>query len=144
MYRIAALSTVAIALLGCRTGSSTTKAGHDFTATRKIAIVQVTGSEGDVAVQNEVGDYLMKEFLKRGFTVIERTQVQALLKEQEFQTSGFTEGNAVKAGRIGGLTPRFHGAPTNRSHRTTTETDAPELLRRCREDEVDAAVLVPS
>jgi Glycine/sarcosine/betaine reductase selenoprotein B (GRDB) len=51
---------------------------------------------------------------------------------------------AVKAGRIGALTPRFHGAPTNRSHRVTMDTDAPELLRRCREDGADVAVLVPS
>jgi D-proline reductase (dithiol) PrdB len=51
---------------------------------------------------------------------------------------------AVKAGRIGGLTPRFHGAPTNRSQRVTLETDAPEILRRCREDGADVAVLVPS
>jgi hypothetical protein len=51
---------------------------------------------------------------------------------------------AVKAGRIGALTPRFHGSPTNRSHRVTTETDAPELLRRCREDGADVALLVPS
>ena len=50
----------------------------------------------------------------------------------------------VKAGRIGALTPRFHGAPTNRSQRVTTETDAPELLRRCREDGAEVAVLVPS
>ena len=51
---------------------------------------------------------------------------------------------AVKDGRIGALTPRFHGAPTNRSQRVTNETDAPELLRRCREDGADAVVLVPS
>jgi D-proline reductase (dithiol) PrdB len=51
---------------------------------------------------------------------------------------------AVKAGRVGALTPRFHGAPTNRSQRVTLETDAPELLRRCREDGADAALLVPS
>ena len=50
----------------------------------------------------------------------------------------------VKTGRIGALTPRFHGAPTNRSQRVTMETDAPELLRRCREDAADVAVLVPS
>jgi hypothetical protein len=50
----------------------------------------------------------------------------------------------VKAGRIGALTPCFHGAPTNRSQRVTTQTDAPELLRRCREDGADVAVLVPS
>jgi D-proline reductase (dithiol) PrdB len=51
---------------------------------------------------------------------------------------------AVKAGRVGALTPRFHGAPTNRSQRVTLETDAPELLRRCREDGADAALLVPT
>jgi hypothetical protein len=51
---------------------------------------------------------------------------------------------AAAAGRLGSLGPRVHGAPTNRSHRTTMETDAGELLRRCREDALDAAVLVPS
>ena len=47
-------------------------------------------------------------------------------------------------GRIGALARRFHGAPTNRSHRVTIKTDAPELLARCREDGVDAALLVPN
>jgi hypothetical protein len=51
---------------------------------------------------------------------------------------------AVAAGRIGALTRRFHGAPTNRSHRVTIDTDAPEILRRCREDGADVAVLVPN
>ena len=46
--------------------------------------------------------------------------------------------------RIGEVAPRFFGAPTNRSHRVTIETDAPQILKRCKEDEVDAAVLVPS
>jgi hypothetical protein len=46
------------------------------------------------------------------------------------------------AGLIGEVAPRFHGAPTNRSHRTTIERDCPELLARCRADAADAAVLV--
>src|SRR2546423_6484070 len=50
----------------------------------------------------------------------------------------------AREGRIGEVAPRFFGAPTNRSHRVTIETDAPEILRRCREDKVDAAVLVPN
>jgi glycine/betaine/sarcosine/D-proline reductase family selenoprotein B len=49
-----------------------------------------------------------------------------------------------EAGRIGAVTQRFHGAPTNRSHRVTVETDAPEILRRCREDDTDVAILVPN
>lgn len=51
---------------------------------------------------------------------------------------------AVADGRIGALTARFHGAPTNRSHRVTVETDAPEILCRCQEDGADAAILVPN
>jgi hypothetical protein len=47
-------------------------------------------------------------------------------------------------GRIGEVSPRFFGAPTNRSHRVTIDTDAPEILRRCWADGVDAAVLVPN
>jgi len=42
------------------------------------------------------------------------------------------------------LARRFHGMPTNRSQRHTSEVDCPELLARCREDRVDAAVLVPN
>ena len=51
---------------------------------------------------------------------------------------------AVAAGRVGALTERVHGAPTNRSQRVTMETDVAELLHRCREDGADAVVLVPS
>jgi hypothetical protein len=42
------------------------------------------------------------------------------------------------------LAPRFHGVPTNRSQRQTMEVDLPLVLQRCREDGVDAAVLVPN
>ncbi|MBX3482658.1 glycine/sarcosine/betaine reductase selenoprotein B family protein [Phenylobacterium sp.] len=49
---------------------------------------------------------------------------------------------AAAAGRIGAVAARFHGAPTNRSQRTTIEVDAPEAVRRVREDGADAAVLV--
>jgi D-proline reductase (dithiol) PrdB len=51
---------------------------------------------------------------------------------------------AVDAGRIGGLTARFHGVPTNRSQRHTLEVDAPELVARCCEDGADVVVLVPN
>ena len=43
-----------------------------------------------------------------------------------------------------GLAPRFHGVPTNRSHRVTLEIDCPELVDRCAADGVDAAILVPN
>jgi D-proline reductase (dithiol) PrdB len=50
----------------------------------------------------------------------------------------------AREGRIGSVAPRFFGAPTNRSQRVTIEQDAPEILARCRADDVDAVVLVPN
>jgi hypothetical protein len=49
---------------------------------------------------------------------------------------------AAAAGRIGAVTPRFHGLPTNRSQRTTLEVDGPEIVARCQADGADAALLV--
>jgi D-proline reductase (dithiol) PrdB len=51
---------------------------------------------------------------------------------------------SVRQGRLGRLARRFHGAPTNRSQRHTVEIDCPEILRRCHEDDVDVALLVPN
>jgi len=48
------------------------------------------------------------------------------------------------AGRIGSVASRFHGVPTNRSHRVTLEVDCPEIVARCHADSVDAAILVPN
>jgi D-proline reductase (dithiol) PrdB len=50
----------------------------------------------------------------------------------------------AREGRIASVAPRFFGAPTNRSQRVTIEQDAPEILARCRADDVDAVVLVPN
>lgn len=49
---------------------------------------------------------------------------------------------AAADGRMGELNSRFYGVPTLRSQRLTTERDAPEVLDMCREDGVDAAILV--
>lgn len=45
-------------------------------------------------------------------------------------------------GHIGPLAVRFHGLPTNRSHRMTLEVDCPEIVNRCKVDGVDVAILV--
>jgi len=45
-------------------------------------------------------------------------------------------------GRIGRLSDHFYCVPTEYSQRRTNEVDAPEILRRCREDGVDVALLM--
>ena len=49
--------------------------------------------------------------------------------------------DAAAKGRIGKVAPRFHGAPTNRSHKTTLEVDAVELVARIKEDHADAVLI---
>ena len=49
----------------------------------------------------------------------------------------------AQEGRIGELSPRFYGAPTDYSQWRSREDDAPEVERLCREDGVDVALLVP-
>ena len=51
---------------------------------------------------------------------------------------------AADAGRIGEVSPRYYGVPTNRSQVTTLEQDAVDVLRLVREDNADAALLVPN
>lgn len=49
----------------------------------------------------------------------------------------------ARSGRIGRVTAHLHGVPTEYSQRSTSERDAPEILRRCRADGADAALLIP-
>ena len=51
---------------------------------------------------------------------------------------------AAADGQIGALNSRFYAVPTLRSQRLTTERDAPQILDMCREDGIDAAILVPT
>ncbi len=49
-----------------------------------------------------------------------------------------------KEGVIGHVSERFYGLPTNRSQRITQEVDGPAVTQFCKEDGVDAVVLVPN
>ena len=96
MFLIALLFVV-----GCSKGESYVRAGYNFSQINKVAVIEVAGVvEGDVA-KNQIADFFGMELLKKGYAVIERAQVQALLDEQEFQASDLTlSDDAAKAGRI--------------------------------------------
>ena len=46
-------------------------------------------------------------------------------------------------GMFAGLTPHFHGIPTEYSHRKTTKEDAPALLSLLRDERADGVLLFP-
>jgi D-proline reductase (dithiol) PrdB len=88
------------------------------------------------------GDTALDHDLRISHVAIDRAHTTAVDQNSYFPLSAMRR--AQERGRFGTLTRRFHGAPTNRSHRVTLETDCPELIRRCQEDEADAVILVPN
>jgi len=87
---------------GCASGESTFRAGYDFSKLEKVAVVEVVGDiRGDTA-KNQISDYFAMELMKKGYTPVERAQVQSLMKEQKFQQEGIWTNSetAAQAGRI--------------------------------------------
>jgi hypothetical protein len=52
-----------------------------------------------------------------------------------------TLAEAAASGRIGSVSPRFYGVPTEYSQSRTVNQDAPAVLAMCREDAVDVALI---
>jgi hypothetical protein len=91
-----------ILVIGCSSGESYVKTGYNFSKLDKIAVVSVEGSQlRGQAAKNQIGDFFAMELLKKGYSPIERSQIDKLTEEQKFQASDVTttEG-AVQAGRI--------------------------------------------
>ena len=88
------------------------------------------------------GDTAQDYDLRISHVAIDRKHTTAEDLAAYFPLTGLRQRAA--SGRIGSVAARFHGAPTNRSHRATLEVDGPEIVARCKADGVDAAILVPN
>jgi curli biogenesis system outer membrane secretion channel CsgG len=78
-------------VLGCATAQSYTKPGVNFSNFKKIAVIKFDCPTSSVA--QEVADIIGLEFIKRGFNVIERSQLRAIVTEEELIQSGLIESN---------------------------------------------------
>lgn len=96
---------LAIAILligGCRTQQeSSFRAGYDFSAVNKVAIVSVEGAVPSEVAKDEIADFFAIELLEQGYAPMGRAQVRASLAEQEVEdeiTDLTTPEGAVAAG----------------------------------------------
>ncbi len=124
-------------------------------ATSRVALVTTAapyqadkGDQGPGAPYNAAakfytvysGDTALEHDLRISHVAIDRQHTTAADSSTYFPLPALR--GAAEAGRIGSVAPRFHGAPTNRSHRATLQVDAPEIVARCQADAIDAAILV--
>ena len=95
------LAGLSLSFLGCTTAESYHRKGYDFYQVDKVAVVDVIGPVGSEAAKNQIADFFVMELLKKGYSPIERAQVQIILNEQKFQSSDITSSDGVaKAGEI--------------------------------------------
>jgi D-proline reductase (dithiol) PrdB len=87
------------------------------------------------------GDTATDHDLRISHVAIDRKHTTAEDQATYFPLAALRQSEGRLVGAVG---PRFHGAPTNRSQRVTLDVDCPEIVTRCKADEVDAAILVPN
>jgi hypothetical protein len=93
----------AVIVGGCASskGESYSLAGFNFAELDEVAILEVDGAVRGETVKNQIGTFFEMELMKRGYSPIERSKVQAILKEQEFQASDITSNTgAARAGQV--------------------------------------------
>lgn len=91
-------------IYGCATAQSFKKPCVDFSQYKKIAIIKFDCLSDPTAGQ-EVADIIALEFIKRGYDVIERSQLNAIIDENILISSGLTESNksALQLSGIDGI-----------------------------------------
>ncbi len=111
----------------------------------------------DIAVKAEDAEPIADQFLIGSvYSIDAATPADRLYSRQEHYDRHATSIDDVNsffpltrlhelaaAGRIDSVAPRVHGVYTGYSQSRTLEIDGPEVLRRCREDGVDAVILTP-
>ena len=87
--------------VGCASGESFVSPDVDFSVLEKVAVVEVEGALRGENAENTIASFFEMQLQQRGYTVVERRQVEALLAEQDFQRSDLTsDEGVVAAGRI--------------------------------------------
>jgi len=129
-----------------------------FTAlTKPLSESRVTiVSTSDVAIKPTEGKKAEHHLVGNAYSIPTDTPLAQLYSKQEHYDKYATHlddvnsyfpvtrlQEKVEQGRLQSIAPRCHGVYTAYSQKKTIEVDAPEILRRCREDEVDIAVLTP-
>lgn len=133
-------SPLAKALADCRVALITTAAPYNPEAGDQGPGAPYNAKAKFYAVYS--GDTARDHDLRISHVAIDRDHTRAEDPGSYFPLPALRE--LAAQGRIASVAPRFHGAPTNRSHRATIQVDAPEVVARCLADAVDAAILVPN
>jgi curli biogenesis system outer membrane secretion channel CsgG len=92
---------ISFAVCGCATAECYKKPGVDFSKYKRCAVVQFHCSSNP-SIGQEVADAIALEFMKKGYDVIERSQLESVLDEDDLRAYGLTE-SSKSALRLAGV-----------------------------------------
>jgi len=95
------LAVVVLLAAGCASGTGYVSQDYDFKKAPRVGVVKVTGAVPSEAARVQLMDFFNMELLRKGFTPVERSQIEEVLSEQDFQRGDVTRPqNAAKVGRV--------------------------------------------
>lgn len=101
--KLSFLSLLVLMLLQCKSSVEVVISKHgDPDEIKKVAIFKIN-KLGHYQTSEKISDMLIHEFLKLGFDVVERSDIERLVKEQKLSVSGFIDPReAVAIGKLTG------------------------------------------
>ncbi|MFP4572923.1 MAG: glycine zipper 2TM domain-containing protein [Desulfosalsimonas sp.] len=103
-HRFLTCMSLCLALLwlsACATGDSTVSPTFNSANLEKLALIDISGDIRGNAPKNQVEDFFTQEMFKKGYRFIERSRVNKVMNEQDFQHSDrTTNAEAAEIGRI--------------------------------------------
>ena len=91
-------------LLGCAASEEYVRSGTDFQIYERVAVLPLADFPTHPGSGIQVADLLSFEFLKHGIAVVDRSQTQMILAEQDFGVLGIIDSStAPNVGRLLGV-----------------------------------------
>lgn len=81
----------ALFLNSCAIQSSITKSGYDFSKIKRIAVLDFKDASGHPVSGTMASDIFVKYMLKAGYEVLERSQLDEILKEKNISSAGLLD-----------------------------------------------------
>lgn len=106
--------------LGCAGGIKTVRSrSFDPATVKRVAVSALRGPDAEVG--ESVSDSLVPDLMDMGFTVVERGQLERVLKEQSLQLTGAVDPATLKeVGRIAGVDAILVGDFSSHKERTVS------------------------
>lgn len=110
--RLLVAACAALFLTSCATQSIVVKQGYDFSQIKRIAVLQFKDPSYSSSTGAMVSQLFVKYLLKMRYNVIERDELDALLKERHLSESNLLDPETVKTFKLSGIDAIVTGTVT--------------------------------